>query len=264
MKLSDRGSGDYQDQVDALELAKKVFEVVDIFRITLILVFVLVLWAFVYLVLLVSGALNWSDIRTIMYGFLMAFFVVMAIMLPSVFEGLRALRGWGKKYLSYAFLTVFEFAPRTKANVSEEVVEKLRRIYPSIDKKLKKDPEAVDYETTIEGKKGRKFKFDVIITLPSELVVVEIDQSGSKVTEQEVMKFMENLSQVSRDTDLEILQGIIVSDSGFTEEAVDYVSLRTNWIKTAGPGKLSPTLLKVTESGYQIEWLQAMQQSQPV
>jgi hypothetical protein len=255
-------SGVAQDQYEGLERAKKVFEVVEVFRYTLVLVFVLLLWAVVYLILFMTGAIDWTGVYPIMIGILIALYIFAGMFLPAIVRGLRALKGWKKRYVAYAFLNVFEFAPRSKEKVSEEVVEKLRMIYPAIDKELKKHPDAVDFDTTIEGRKGRSYSFDAVVELADSFVIVEVKKDGIPVQEEEVRKFMQNLSQIVKDADMDILQGIIVSDVGFTEEAVDYVSSSANWIKMMGPGRLSPTLLTVTDAGYQVEWLQAMKLSQ--
>jgi hypothetical protein len=250
-----------QDQDEALNLAKKVFELVDIFRFTLIFVFVMVGWAVVYLALYIVGAFDWPYVYDAMVIVAGVMFLLGLLRFRDVIGGLSTLKDWKERYVSYAFLNVFEFSPRTGTDLREETVARLKKVYPAVDKALKKHPDALSYGDVIEGKKGKTYPFDVIIRVENEWLVVDVKRGGTEVGEPDVKRFMEVLAGVMKDTDMDILQGIIVSDGGFTDEAIDYASSKDNWIPDTAMGRFSPTLLKATESGYTIEWLQAMQRS---
>ncbi|MGD0056359.1 MAG: hypothetical protein ABSB83_00695 [Methanomassiliicoccales archaeon] len=245
-----------QDQTEALELAKKVFDVVDTFRFTLWWVMIMVGLAIIYAAFLAFGGSHWSYFYEI---FILTFIVMIVLAIFSgrrIIRAAQALKDWNERYVSYAFLTVFEFSPRSKDSLLDDVVWKLRRIFPSIDRAVNKNPEIVDFDHSIKGKKGT-YTFDAVINMRDSLVLIELVRNKTEMVNAEYVRtFMENLSKLVKDAGSNLFEVLLISDVGFADDALNYVADEEHWVSLES-GWIAPTLIKTTQSGYQIEWMQA-------
>lgn len=247
------------EQPDALGLAKKVFEVADIFRYTLVLVLILIIWAFAYLTVFVLGLLDTTGVYPAMVGILIVITIFAVVKLRDIVDGLRALKDWEEKYEAFAFLNVFEFAPRTGVHDSiSEVVEKLRMIYPRVDDVLSDEPGAVHMGYAAKGKRGRSYKFDAAIDLGDSYVVMEFPNAGDAVGLDYMKEEFRKVSGLAKDTNDGLFEWLIISREGFTDDAIDYVDDEDHWLDDGRSGHIAPTLMKQTDDSYQIVWMEAM------
>lgn len=277
-----KGKATEKKKEDSLTLVKDIFEISDILRESLYWILLMMIWTIIFgtaLYISLVNNLNF-DIVIILAVIGLALWAIGPLNLLGIIKALRILKNWDEKYLAYAYLTVFEFPefamelssfneePAVSMNdqyyitrndkILDDLTSKLERIYPGIEKALRKNREkALIKHSEIEGKKSRH-TFDETINLKrsdSILFVRIIDSRDHGVQIDDLKRLFDEVTDVVRKKKIGIFEIILVSLNGYADNAVAFAANKENWIKDYNREWNSITLLDLSKGGYRIAWM---------
>lgn len=241
---------------DSYTLARRMFLVIDSLRYGMW--WGIALWAItgIAVVLYLIGALDHGGLLTdaILVAALVIWFLG-PFVLRNAREVEKVLRNWKDNYLAYSHIMSFELASKEDLDLTRDVVRILMGIRPIKPGSIIRGalPYDVEYATPIEGKKG-SYVFDALIYTDEGTGFIRIFNGQNKKTDlSDVKTLKEQVSDVIKKHDMDILEIVAVSRVGFTEEAVKYASSEENRV---GPNHDSVNLIHATPEGYAITWMQ--------
>jgi hypothetical protein len=234
-------------------LITRIFEIIDVLELGLGLAFIFFIYnvAFIGYYFLFSPShesINWFlIIEGIFAIFISPFFY-------SMWKAMKTLSSWRNGYLAYAYLNFVEFMPRQGEDVLKDLANRLLKIYPINKKTIIKDRNIIEYNVTVDGKKG-EHDFQVeISTKGNRLVLVKLfDINHGVVNEKDIQILKEELNDIIKIDD-STNQLIILSYSGFDENVLDFLENKDN-IKMVKKVTFAPVLIEVSNNAYSIRWM---------
>jgi fibronectin type 3 domain-containing protein len=242
---------------DAFSLAKRIFSVIHILRFSLW--WGIALWAItgIAAILYTTGFFdNESYLAGVFWLAVFVIWIVGPFMMIQMRYASKVLKDWEGNYLAYSHIMSFELSPKEDQDLTRDIVRNLtemRAIKPGPPERFGRTPTYdVEYSSKIEGKKGL-YEFDALI-LSDEMGFVRVFKDQDRKTGIEDIKTLaEQVNDVVKEQNADILEVVAVSKAGFTEEAVKYASSKENWI---GPNRDAVNLIHATPEGYAITWMQ--------
>lgn len=175
---------------------------------------------------------------------------------PRILKAIRTLRELDDRYLEYAYINVFELTPSITNDVIEDVIQKVAVIYPRVDAAIKKKPTRIERNANVPGKNSQH-EFDVKINLPDdEAIFVRYFKESREVNSDDLKKLSFDVQDVMKKEKNAIIDIIGISEVGFSEDAMDYISNKDNWFEDTDGYWTSMTLLEKAQLGYRLAWLQ--------
>lgn len=238
-------------------LSRKIYSIKTELDYSIWMVIVLFVWITVFAIAYMLGGRDWSSWAWDVIVFIgLLIWVIAAFSVRWLVRATRVLKDWKDGYFAYAHLIAFEFTPRKKGDVTEDVASKLMMVYPELEEEHKEDPDSIEYKATIEGKKS-SHEFEAAVYGDSSLFLVKDKTSQtSKVDAKDLADLMGQANDITKKEKDFYLEGIVVvSSAGFTDKAVEYVSDKKNWVHPDASRRISLTLLQTTPEGYSVVWM---------
>ena len=253
MDMSTESTGiDEMSHRRPFSLAREMFALGDTIRFSIWWTIVFSLYLGAMVILYLAGLHNWSE--DLFFGLLILGAIIWllgALSIRGLLKTTRTLRTWRESYLSYAHVAAFEMSLREEGDLLPDVVTRLALVFPEIDDALREDPESVEYNGEIEGKKSTH-TFDAMVHTVTAIAFVRYYAHRSNpVEESEVQNLLDDVRDVVAKQDSDALDIVAVSESGFTEDARRFVIDKDNCVK-AGFDRTCVRLVAVRGEGYTV------------
>lgn len=233
-------------------LAREMFALGDVIRFSIWWTIIFSLYLGATVVLYLAGLRDWSE--DLFYGLLVVGTIIWlfgALSVRGLLKSTRTLRTWRESYLSYAHAASFEMSLREDGDVLRDVVRRLALVFPEVDDALQEDPESVEYNAEIEGKKATH-TFDAMVHTATAIAFVKFYAGRpNPVARSEVQDLLHDVRDVVVKQDSDALDILALSESGFTDDARSFVIDKENCVK-AGFDRTYIRLVAVSGEGYTV------------
>ena len=227
-----RELGSSEEGRSPLDLLRMVAMHMGSIRMGLILAAVLVVLAFVNFVLFLlyedSEVLMWMILVT--WSVTWAFGLIGIVYLRDLFRATNAFRDWNARYRQFALLTSFEFLSPINTRLEQDVVDRLLTAYPNLEEAQKRRRVSILMPGRIRGK-DKEHTYDITIeTKDRRLWLVSI-QLGDQpdMTSEDLARYEDGVRDICRRRKYERIEMILVSESDFSNEAIQMARNAKRW-----------------------------------
>jgi len=258
------GTKQIENESSPIALAREIFKISHILRDLLywaLFVFILMMVFIVFSVAYLFAEYNEVLLQVAAFSVFFCFILMLYIPfnLKDIIKAIKSLKNWDDKYLVSAYLTMFEFVPRGDQEVVRDVVSRLIEVHPWIKEEVAKRGNVIQYDAIVEGKTS-KHRFDATITRGKKRefsVFVRFFNEQNKITSIENIKtFHQDVEDVVRKRKMEVFEIVGVSSSDYSDETIEFVSDKANWIKDISGDLVPINLIKVIPEGFRIVWME--------
>jgi len=183
-----------------------------------------------------------------------AFLAFIILTTSSLMKTRADLINWDKRYVSYGFLTSFEFSWPSDSDPVRNSCQKLVELFPQLEEEINKGKTRLSYDAIVQGSKA-PHRFDAaILKKGSRRVWLIKRMDDSVIGIDEVKTLIDEIIDIAAKKSLLFFSIIIISPN-FSDDAIEFADKDENWLIPRG--RIDNVLfLEYNDSEYYVIWSQ--------